>query len=411
MIKPNREDIEKQVLSHIITYEDTEVMNNLNNYHFYNDIYRSIFREYKNTANIEKVINNLKHDIPNIEEILDNIVMTKKSVSTINHQTDILKEFYIYRKMISFGEELHQMGLNKEKIHETDIKRFIEQITIDGKGEDFISLYELGKEYIKNYNEKPNFIKSGIKDLDDVFISESGDLICIAARPSMGKTAFQLQYGLGCAFNNKKVSAFSLEMKNEQLIQRILANISKITLDKIRNKNLTENEKEHLEKKLEYHLKKINFKVTSKSYNFNSLVNILRKEKKENGLDVVMIDYLQLIQTEGKNRNQEIGAITRGLKSLAKELDVVIILLSQLSRSVEQRADKRPILSDLRDSGEIEQDVDSCLLLYRDEYYNSDTENKNMLEIIIRKQRQGKLGTVDLFYDLNTQIISGLTRV
>lgn len=301
------------------------------------------------------------------------------------------------------------MGLNKEKINETDIKRFVEQISNDCKGDDFVSLYELGKDYIKNYNEKPNFIKTGIRDLDDALIAETGDLICIAARPSMGKTAFQLQYGLGCAFNNKKVSAFSLEMKNEQLIQRILANISRITLDKIRNKNLTDNEKEHLKSKLEQHLKKINFKVTSKNYSYNSLVNVLRKEKKDNGLDVVMIDYLQLIKTEGKNRNQEIGAITRGLKSLAKELDVVIILLSQLSRSVEQRSDRRPILSDLRDSGEIEQDVDSCLFLYRDEYYNPGADNNNILDVIIRKQRQGQLGTVNLFYDLSTQVISGLS--
>lgn len=409
MVKPHKEDIERQVLSHIISYEDTEKIDTLKNSCFFNDVYRAIFREFKQNKNIEKVISNLKDDYMNIEEILDNIILTKKSVSTIDHQIEILKEYSVYRKQIDFAEELIIKGMNKEKLDEFEIKSFVEQISNDCKVDGFVSLYDLGKEYIATYDDKPNFIKTGILDLDRFFYAEAGDLIGIAARPSMGKTAFQLQYGLGAAFNNKKVLAFSLEMKNSQLVQRILSNTSKIYLSKIRNKSLNDGEKNILKERLENHLKKINFRVTSNNYNFKTIVSILKKEKKENGIDVVMIDYLQLMQTEGRNRNQEIGAITRGLKSLAKDLDITIVILSQLSRSCENRADRRPLLSDLRDSGEIEQDLDSCLLLYRDEYYNDNTELKGVMEVIVAKQRQGERGTIHLYYNTNTQTISGLT--
>ena len=213
------------------------------------------------------------------------------------------------------------------------------------------------------------------------------------------------------AFNNHKPLAFSLEMKNQQLIQRVISNISNITLNKIKSKNLSDNEKQHLIIKMKEHTKKMNFRISDKNYSYNSIKKIIIKEKNERGVDVVLIDFLQLIEINNKkSKNDAYGEVTRNLKELAKELDILIIILSQLSRSVEMRADKKPILSDLRDSGEIEANVDTAIFLYRDEYYNENSDAKNLMEVIVRKQRQGGVGTAFLFYEMETQKIRDLTN-
>ncbi|MGB9621454.1 MAG: DnaB-like helicase C-terminal domain-containing protein, partial [Brevinematia bacterium] len=226
-------------------------------------------------------------------------------------------------------------------------------------------------------------------------------------RPSMGKTAFALNLCLNMAMAKdyqKKVLFFSLEMSKEQLAQRLLSTESKIDLKSLRTGNVKESEWDSL---LEAAIRLSGLNIIIDDTPSSSIVDIKSKARKiftkEKGIDIIIIDYLQIIEVPRglsviRSRNEEIGFISRSLKSLAKELNIPIIVLSQLSRSVEKRIDKRPILSDLRESGSIEQDADLVAFLYRDEYYNPDTDKKNIVEIIISKQRNGPVGTIELMF-------------
>jgi len=289
-----------------------------------------------------------------------------------------------------------------------EFKEIFSESIKDEKPQSVKELLDLEIEKIKN-KVKPEFIKIN-SDLSGVLKIQKGDLVVLAARPSIGKSAFELQLSIDIAFYNQSVLSFSLEMKNEQLMQRILSNLSDTTLDSIRERNFTPEQTLTLEKKLKKHLEELEIYFVDKTFSLNHLKDITIKHKNEKGLDVLMIDYLQLMKVANKNRNLEIGAITLELKSFAKEADVAIILLSQLSREVEKRPDKRPILSDLRDSGSIEQDADTVIFLYRDEYYNEFTEYKNILEVIIKKQRQGKLAVIPMYYNYETQKISSIEK-
>lgn len=408
MSLPYNIETERSVINQIITYNNKELLENINQEYFYDNIHKTIISELKKNNNIETVIDTLKLDIVNIQGIVEDILINNKRISTIEKQVENLSKLYKFRKMIEFGQYLQMQGYNKKDIETNELKTFEDSIN-DVSEETLKTLYELTKEYVDDYDKKPQFIKTSLKSFDRWFFMERGDLVCIAARPSMGKTAFQLQLAINFSFNNYKTIAFSFEMKDTQLIQRVIGNINNSTLQSIREKNLSKEEKENLENRLKNHLKKIPLKISDKNYNLEKIKSIILKEKKENGLDIVMIDYLQLMKVEkARSRNEEIGEITRELKIFAKEKNILIIILAQLSRATEQRADKRPILSDLRDSGEIEQDLDSCLMLYRDEYYNINSEFKNILDVICRKQRQGQTGEEKLYFNAEKQKITEL---
>ncbi|MBS9775463.1 MAG: replicative DNA helicase [Fusobacterium sp.] len=257
------------------------------------------------------------------------------------------------------------------------------------------------QEKISKNNGKTTGMSTGFTDLDR---STSGlnnsDLIIVAARPAMGKTAFALNLLLNVAkLENKSVLFFSLEMSTSQLYQRLLAIEAGVPLHNIKNGFLDD---EAWSKVAIATSKLSNTKIFIGDLpNVNTLEirSYARKMKSRGELDLIIVDYLQLIKgtsRSGDNRQQEISDISRSLKSLARELDIPIIALSQLSRSVESRVDKRPILSDLRESGAIEQDADIVAFLYRDEYYNPETENKGITELIIGKQRNGPTGIVKL---------------
>jgi replicative DNA helicase len=225
---------------------------------------------------------------------------------------------------------------------------------------------------------------------------QRGDFIVIAARPSMGKTAFALNIGQ-YASKTASVAIFSLEMARKQLMERLLAAKCLIKLNDIKNGNLKE---EELSKLLESTKDLVNRKafIDDKSTSLSEIKAKCRHLKIKKGLDVVIIDYLQLIEgTENSySREQEIAKISRELKKLAKKLDITVVALSQLSRATEQRSDHRPILSDLRESGSIEQDADIIMMLYRDEYYKRDSEDKNIAEVIVSKNRNGEVKTIKL---------------
>jgi replicative DNA helicase len=245
-------------------------------------------------------------------------------------------------------------------------------------------------------------IPTGFTELDRMTAGfQRNDLIIVAARPSVGKTAFALNIAQNVATKTDEVVAiFSLEMGAEQLVMRMLSSEGNINAQNLRTGDLSDED-----------WKKLTMAMGSLS---NAQIYIddtpgiriaemrakCRRLKQERGLGMILIDYLQLIQGDGKadNRQQEVSEISRSLKALARELEVPVIALSQLSRSVEQRQDKRPMMSDIRESGSIEQDADIVAFLYRDDYYDKETENKNIIEIIIAKQRNGPVGTVQLAF-------------
>jgi replicative DNA helicase len=246
-------------------------------------------------------------------------------------------------------------------------------------------------------------IKSGFTDVDKLTHGwQAGDLDLIAARPSMGKTAFALNIAVNACKTGKSVAFFSLEMPKEQLVSRIIASEAAINTSKLFvPASLTEAEHSKVTKMLETMYDQWHLFVEDRSGITPVELNAkARRIRAKYGLDLVIIDYLQLMnggKDHNENRTQEVSYITRSLKGLAKDLQVPVIALSQLSRAAEQRQDKRPMLSDLRESGSIEQDADLVMFLYREDYYKPTTDKKYS-ELIIAKQRNGPLGTVGLYF-------------
>ncbi len=245
-------------------------------------------------------------------------------------------------------------------------------------------------------------IATGFIDLDYRMSGlQPSDLILVAARPSMGKTAFVLNIAQYVAFHSKLCTAiFSLEMSKEQLVNRLFSLESRVDAQLLRSGNLADSDWEKLIEGAGTIGRSSLIIDDTPGISISELRSKCRKYKLEHDLKLIIIDYLQLMSGSGRtdSRQQEISDISRSLKGLARELNVPVIALSQLSRQVEQRPDHRPMLSDLRESGAIEQDADVVMFIYRDDYYNKDTDNKNIAEIIIAKQRNGPIGTVNLVW-------------
>ena len=247
-------------------------------------------------------------------------------------------------------------------------------------------------------------IPTGFLDLDYKLTGlHPSELILVAARPAMGKTAFVLNIAQHVAFRHDyHVAVFSLEMSKEQLVTRLMAMESMVDSQLIRTGNLKDTEWEKLMESAGV-IGNSNLIIDdTPGISIAELRSKCRRYKQSLGLDLIIIDYLQLMsgssRRSNESRQQEISEISRSLKALAREIDVPVIALSQLSRAVEARQDHRPMLSDLRESGAIEQDADVVMFLYRDEYYNPDTEKKNLAEVIVAKQRNGATGTIELVW-------------
>jgi len=239
---------------------------------------------------------------------------------------------------------------------------------------------------------------------------QPSDLIILAARPSMGKTAFCLNIAQNAAVRKKlPVAIFSLEMSREQLVTRILCGEAMVDQQKVRTGQLTDEDWQKLSHAAAPLAQAPLFIDDSPGISVVEMRAKCRRLKAEQGLSMIVIDYIQLMQggRRTENRQQEISEISRSLKSLARELQVPVIALSQLSRAVEQRQDKRPIMSDLRESGSLEQDADLVMFIYRDEYYNPDTDRRSRADIIISKQRNGPVGSVELgFFQEFTKFVT-----
>ena len=245
-------------------------------------------------------------------------------------------------------------------------------------------------------------LTTGFKQIDEMTAGlQPGNLVIIAGRPGMGKTAFALNIAERSAINaGASVLIFSIEMPAEEIGQRLISMHGRIESEKLKKGNLDVSDWENIN----YALNALNgTKIvidSTQSITVTEMRNKCRRLKLEQGLDLVVVDYLQLMKGDDRseNRQQEISDISRSLKALARELQAPVIALSQLSRACETRTDHRPMLSDLRESGAIEQDADVVMFLYRDDYYNKDTDHPNEAEVIIAKQRNGPIGTVNLLW-------------
>ena len=259
-------------------------------------------------------------------------------------------------------------------------------------------------------------LSTGFKDLDALTSGlQASDLVLVAARPSMGKTAFTLNIAAHAAMRGHSVAFFSLEMSKEQHVQRMLCSEGAIDSQRLRTGQLEGEEWGKLIGTADKLSKAKIYIDDTPGITVMELRSKARRLKAEHGLELVVIDYLQLMQgrsaRNGDSRQQEISEISRSLKALARELNVPVVALSQLSRSVESRQVKKPMLSDLRESGSLEQDADIVMFLYREDYYDQDTENKNITEVIIAKHRNGPVDTVSLFFQKEFTKFRDLSRM
>lgn len=242
-------------------------------------------------------------------------------------------------------------------------------------------------------------LPTGFKDLDEMTAGlQKGDLIIVAGRPSMGKTTLAMNIAENAIVDGKTVLVFSLEMSAEQLVDRGIASVGTISFGMIRTGKLEDDNWNKLTATIGRLIDTRLWIDDAAGISIHELKARARKQHRKTLLDLIVVDYLQLMTAEGDNRVLQVGAISAGLKALAKELGIPVVCLSQLNRSLEQRGNKRPVMSDLRDSGAIEQDADVIAFVYRDEIYNPDTADKGTAEIILGKQRNGPIGTVRLTF-------------
>jgi len=368
-------------------------------------------------------------DLGQMDEIGGIIYLTKlanavPTAANVEYYASIVEEKSILRRLIRTATQIVSSGYATEDdvgVLLNDAETRIMEISSGRSSTGFISIRDVLMEVFERveflYNNRGGVtgIPSGFVDLDRMTSGfQPNDLIIVAARPSVGKTAFALNIAQNVAVRaSETVAIFSLEMSAAQLVQRIICAESNVDAQRMRTGHLEGDDWEKLSMAIGSLSEAQIYIDDTPGITVSELRAKCRRLKKEKGLGMILIDYLQLIQGRGKageNRQQEVSEISRTLKQIARELEVPVIALSQLSRGVEQRQDKRPMMSDLRESGSIEQDADIVAFLYRDDYYDKESEKKNIIEIIIAKQRNGPVGTVELVFLKNFNKFVSLDR-
>ncbi len=434
---PQNQEAEVSVLGSILLDKDAiiKVADILIAEDFYNDSYKIIYEhmlwlyEHHQPIDIVTLTNRLE-ERKQLEEIggatlLSQLANAVPSAAHVVNYAKIVADKALLRRLITTANEVVGMAYNEvdnpneildkaeQKIFNVSEKHFKGTFTPlkNILTESFDKIDELHKD-----KDSLRGVPTGFKNLDNILAGlQSSDFIVIAGRPSVGKTAFSLGIAHNVAVKSQiPVAIFSLEMSKEQLVDRLLASEAGIDSWKLRTGNLDDND-----------FLKINhaYGALSEAPLFiddSSIVNVLemrtkaRRLQAEHGLGLIIIDYLQLMSGgtgySSENRVQEVSAISRSLKSLARELNVPVIALSQLSRAVEARPSKIPMLSDLRESGSIEQDADVVMFVYREEIYDEDTERKNITDILVRKHRNGPIGQTELFFNKETQRLTTIEK-
>ncbi|MCI6854669.1 MAG: replicative DNA helicase [Firmicutes bacterium] len=420
-IPPHNEEAERSVLGAVMLNKDvlSEVLEEVTADDFYNESHKEIFRAiwelYKDNTAVDMltVCEELKKrkslDMAGGRAYIATLTSEVPSTANAVEYAKIVAEKATLRQMIKTSEDITEKGYDA-KMAAGEILDYAEsgifKIAQKRQKNDYAKIQDVLLTNIKiidaaaQNKDKIVGIPTGFKDIDEKTSGlQRSDLIIVAARPAMGKTAFALNIAQQSAVKaGSSVIIFSLEMSKEQLGQRLLAMQARVEMQKLKQGDLDRKDWDRITMALdELNNTKIVIDDTP-GISLMEMRNKCRRLKAEQGLDLVVIDYLQLMSLQGKtdNRQQEISTISRNLKLLAREMDCPVIVLSQLSRAPEQRQDHRPILSDLRESGSIEQDADIVIFLYRDDYYNENTDKPGVCEVNIAKHRSGPTDKVEL---------------
>ena len=391
-----------------------------NSFYFENHkvIYEIIIglNEENTSINLTTIITKLENqgnlkEIGGIEKII-NIINRFENFADLEDYIKLVNEKYLRRLLIELGKQIIIWGYTtstdindildktEQSIYNLTQQKFLQQIYTSAEIVD--NVFNELKAKIKK--DKPSSLLTQFKDLDSILQGfEKSDLIIIAGRPSMGKTAFSLSLAKNIVANyDIPLIIFSLEMSRQQIIYRFLSTYSKINTNRLKSGKMSSKEWQVLSNSMKYISLLPIYIDDNSNLNLVDMKSKIRKifiDKTKRGF--IIIDYLQLIKLNIKfeNRSQEISYITRSLKVLAKELEIPVIVLSQLSRTVETRVNKRPMLSDLRESGSIEQDADIVIMLYREDYYNDNKKDDQITEFIVAKHRNGPIGTAKLMFN------------
>ncbi|HEY9050902.1 MAG TPA: replicative DNA helicase [Gammaproteobacteria bacterium] len=391
---------------------------------FYRKEHRLIFRSI---ANLER--NDQPFDVVTLSEELEKtheletagglpylgrLAKETPSAANIRAYADIVRERSVLRQLIEIGTDIAGSGYNPEGRSSKDLldeaERRVFKIAEQGSrvGKGFVNIKQLLTktveqiDYLFEQEGHITGVPTGFNEFDDMTTGlQKGDMVIVAGRPSMGKTTFAMNIAENAAIGNKTpVAVFSMEMPAESLAMRMISSLGRIDQHHLRTGQLTDEDWPRITSAVSILSEANIFVDDTPALSPSELRARARRLKREHGLGLIVIDYLQLMQVPGggENRATEISEISRSLKALAKELELPVIALSQLNRSLEQRPNKRPVMSDLRESGAIEQDADLIVFIYRDEVYNQDSPDKGTAEIIIGKQRNGPIGSTRLTF-------------
>ncbi|MEV2353118.1 replicative DNA helicase [Paenibacillus larvae] len=434
-VPPQNIEAEQAVLGAILLDSDALVtaMERVSSDDFYRGSHQRIFEAMIELAQEDEPVDliTLTARLQNKQELeeaggvtyLSELANAVPTAANVDYYAQIVEEKSMLRRLIRTATQIVSNGYASSEdvgLMLNDAEQRILEISQRRSSSGFVSIRDVlmevfeRVEFLYSHKGGTTGIPSGFHDLDKMTSGfQRSDLIIVAARPSVGKTAFALNIAQNVGVRAKEtVAIFSLEMGAAQLVQRMVCAESNVDAQRMRTGFLESDDWEKLTMAIGA-LSEANIYIDdSPGITVADIRAKCRRLKQEKGLGMILIDYLQLISGRGKgdNRQQEVSEISRTLKQIARELDVPVIALSQLSRGVEQRQDKRPMMSDLRESGSIEQDADIVAFLYRDDYYDKETEKKNIIEIIIAKQRNGPVGTVELAFLKNYNKFVSLDR-
>jgi replicative DNA helicase len=424
-VPPNAVEAEKAVIGGLLLVASAwdKVAGKIGQDDFYQKNHRNIFKAIEHLHE-----NQLACDVVTVSDWLEAHSLTEQSggldyladlaantpgASNVEAYAGIVREKSVLRQLIQIGNELAEKAFNPEAQTADDLieeaEKLVYQIreqTLKSKS-GFHDIKDVLKEAIENIellSESENEITGlpyGWVDLDKKTSGlQKSDLVIVAGRPAMGKTSFAMNIAERAAVKGSSVAIFSMEMAAHQLVMRMFSSLSQINQGDLKKGKLSDTDWPKLGQSSALLSQSKLFIDDQPALSPNEIMSRCRRLKNREGLDLIVIDYLQLMQVKGKteNRANEISEISRNLKAMAKELNVPVIALSQLNRSLEQRPNKRPVMSDLRESGAIEQDADLIIFIYRDEVYNPDSQDKGKAEIIIGKHRNGSIGKVNLTF-------------
>lgn len=425
-VPPHNLDAEQSVLGAIMLDKDAiiAIADMLRPEDFYKGshgvIYNAILELYSKNDPIDVLsISNRLEEKKKLTEVggaayLASLANMVPSASNIAHYAAVVRKKATLRKLIHAATEIGELGYSEEDDVETTLdhaEQKLFSISQQTQKKEFLSMkdalstaFDRIDDLHKNRGEMRG-VPTGFPDVDHILSGlQKSDLIILAARPSVGKTSFALDIArAAAAHHGVPTGIFSLEMGSDQLVDRMIAAEGDVDLWRLRTGNLNDEGDDNDFEKINVAMGRLNdapiYIDDSSSANIMTMRTMARRLQAQHNLGLIVIDYLQLMEGRStENRTQEISEISRGLKTLAREINIPIIALSQLSRAVESRQDQRPKLSDLRESGSIEQDADVVMFLYREDRVNPDTENKGVAELIIAKHRNGPVGTANLFF-------------